>query len=169
MTAYLGIGSNLGDRMEFLKKAVRLLDETEGIRVAGVSPVYETVPAGGPPQGDYLNAAVALETSLEPRELMDACLAIEKSLGRVRNERWGPRIIDIDILLYGSRVISERGLDIPHPRMAERGFVLRPLADIAPDAVHPVLHAAIRELRDRIGSEGVRVRRDLVLEMPKAG
>ncbi len=169
MTAYLGIGSNLGDRMEYLKEAVRLLDEEEGIRIARVSPVYETVPVGGPPQGDYLNAAILVETSIEPRELMDACLAIEKSLGRVRKEHRGPRTIDIDILLYGARVISEGNLVVPHPNIAERGFVLWPLADIAPDAIHPVLRTTIQELRDRIGSEGVRVRTDLVLETPHTG
>ena len=165
MTVYLGLGSNLGDRMDNLNRAVRLIDEIEGASVRRVSPVYETAPVGGPPQGAYLNAAVEVAAAIEPRELLRLCKEIESRLGRTPSGPWGPRTIDIDILLAGEAVFAEPGLTVPHPRMAERGFVLYPLADIAPGAIHPVLGVTVAELRDRVGSAGVRRREDLMLSI----
>jgi len=115
--------------------------------VVAVSPFIETAPVGGPPESpDYLNAVAAIETELAPKELLEALLTVEHKLGRIRAERWGPRTIDLDLLLYDEVVIDEPDLTIPHPRMHERRFVLEPLAAIAPDVVHPVLHTSIREL-----------------------
>jgi 2-amino-4-hydroxy-6-hydroxymethyldihydropteridine diphosphokinase len=128
--AYLGIGSNLGDRAAHLQAAVDGLAATPGIRVAALSPVYETAPVGGPPQDDYLNAVVAVETTLEARALMGAGQRLEAAAHRVRGERWGPRTLDVDVLLVGDDEIHEPDLEVPHPRMTERDFVLVPLADL---------------------------------------
>ena len=134
--AYLGLGSNLGDRLANLQRAVDLLGE-RGPRVLRSSRVYETDPVGGPEQPDYLNAVVDAETELEPRGLLDACLAVEAALGRVRAERWGPRVIDVDLLTYDDREVGEPGLEIPHPRMHERAFVLVPLLELDADPPLP--------------------------------
>jgi 2-amino-4-hydroxy-6-hydroxymethyldihydropteridine diphosphokinase len=133
----IGLGSNLGDRQRSLDQAVRLLRADRDVHVLGRSAVYETPPAGGPPQGDYLNAAVLLVTSLDGRSLLERALAVERALGRVRSEetRWGPRVIDLDVLWIEGELIAEAGLEVPHPRLAERVFALRPLLDVVPDAV----------------------------------
>lgn len=131
--AFLGLGGNLGDPKASMAAALNNLDAHEAIRVIGVSSVYRTPPWGLTDQPDFLNAAAKLATSLPPRDLLDVCLAIERELKRVRTERWGPRGIDLDILLYGAAKIAEEGLSIPHPRMMERAFVLVPLLEIAPD------------------------------------
>lgn len=136
-TAYMGIGSNLGDRLANLQSAVELLAAQPGVKVVRSSRVYETDPVGGPPQTDYLNAVVEVETGLSPRELLDACMEVERLLGRIRNERWGPRIIDVDVLTYDEEEIDEPGLMVPHPRMHERGFVLVPLIELAADPALP--------------------------------
>jgi 2-amino-4-hydroxy-6-hydroxymethyldihydropteridine diphosphokinase len=136
--AYLGIGSNLGDRHAHLQLAVDALAATAGITVVAVSPVYETDPVGGPVQDDFLNAVVAVDTERSARDLLAACLAIEQVAHRVRTERWGPRTLDVDVLTYGGETISEPDLEVPHPRMRERAFVLAPLADLAPDLVPEV-------------------------------
>ena len=135
--AYLGLGSNLGDRLANLQVAVDELAKRQGIAPFRSSRVYETTPVGGPPQPDYLNVVVEVTTTLLPRELLGACLAVENEMGRVRNERWGPRIIDIDVLTYDGEEIDEPGLRIPHPRMHERGFVLAPLLELDPDPPLP--------------------------------
>jgi 2-amino-4-hydroxy-6-hydroxymethyldihydropteridine diphosphokinase len=135
-TAYLALGSNLGDRLEHLRAATSRLDATEGIDVVRSSRIYETDPVG-PPQPAYLNAVIAVDTTLEPRELLEACRGVEDALGRVRVERWGPRTIDVDILVYDERTVAEPGLEIPHPRMHERGFVLVPLGELDADAMLP--------------------------------
>lgn len=146
-TAYLGLGTNLGDRRANLHAAADAVVATPGVRGAELSPIYETAPVGGPAgQGDYLNAAMRIDTDLPPRDLLDTLLRIEQSLGRERRERWGPRVIDLDLLLYDDLSIDEPGLTLPHPRMHERAFVLRPLADLAPDLVHPVLGQTTVEL-----------------------
>jgi 2-amino-4-hydroxy-6-hydroxymethyldihydropteridine diphosphokinase len=134
--AYLGLGSNLGDRLEHLRGAVRLLARP-GVDPRRSSRVYETEPVGGPVQPDYLNAVLEVETSLPPRALLEACLGVEAELGRVRTERWGPRVIDIDVLTYGREEIAEPGLEIPHPRMHQRAFVLVPLLELDPDPPLP--------------------------------
>jgi 2-amino-4-hydroxy-6-hydroxymethyldihydropteridine diphosphokinase len=131
MRAYLGLGSNLGDRWRHLREAVESLPD-----VVTVSPVYETDPVGGPPdQEPYLNCVVELETERSARELLGICHRLEAAAGRVRTERWGPRTLDVDILLIGDQTIDEPDLQVPHPRMWERSFVLAPLADIAPELV----------------------------------
>ncbi|HXF57670.1 MAG TPA: 2-amino-4-hydroxy-6-hydroxymethyldihydropteridine diphosphokinase [Actinomycetota bacterium] len=134
--AYLGLGSNLGDRLANLQRAVELLGATEGVRVLRSSRVYETE-AVGPPQPDYLNAVAEVETTLPPRGLLEACRSVEERMGRVRGERWGPRVIDVDVLTYGREVVNEPDLAIPHPRMHERGFVLVPLLELEADPPLP--------------------------------
>jgi 2-amino-4-hydroxy-6-hydroxymethyldihydropteridine diphosphokinase len=133
--AYLGIGSNLGDRVENLQSAVDLLAATEDVVVVDVSPVYETTPVGGPVQGDFLNAVVAVDTGLGPYELLAAARAAEEAAHRVRAERWGPRTLDVDVLLYDDLRLDDPDLTIPHPRMAARDFVLAPLHDLDPALV----------------------------------
>jgi 2-amino-4-hydroxy-6-hydroxymethyldihydropteridine diphosphokinase len=128
--AYLGIGSNLGDRTARLQQAVDGLAANPGVHVAAVSPVYETTPVGGPPQPDYLNAVVAVDTDLSPRELLEVAHEVETEAERVRGERWGPRTLDVDVLLVGDEQVDEPDLVVPHPRIRERAFVLVPLADL---------------------------------------
>lgn len=130
---YLSLGGNLGDPAKSMGSALRMLDEDAGNRVSKVSSLYRTPPWGKLDQPDFLNAAAELVTTLSPRTLLELCLDAERRLKRVREERWGPRLIDIDILTYGEQVIHEAGLEVPHPRMLERAFVLAPLAEIAPD------------------------------------
>ena len=127
--AYLALGSNLGDRLEHLRDAVRLLGGTEGVEVTRSSRIYETEPVG-PPQPPYLNAVVDVRTTRSPRDLLEACRAVEDALGRVRAEPWGPRTIDVDVLTYDDETVDEPDLVIPHPRMHERGFVLVPLGEL---------------------------------------
>jgi 2-amino-4-hydroxy-6-hydroxymethyldihydropteridine diphosphokinase len=133
--AYLGIGSNLGDRLGYLQLAVDALVATADIEVVAVSRVYETAPVGGPPQDAYLNAVVAIDTGLDPFELLHECQRIEEHAQRVRAERWGPRTLDVDLLLLDDCRVDDPVLTLPHPRMWERGFVLAPLRDVAPDLV----------------------------------
>jgi 2-amino-4-hydroxy-6-hydroxymethyldihydropteridine diphosphokinase len=128
---FLGIGSNLGDRWHHLREAVASLPD-----VVATSPVYETDPVGGPGgQGPYLNCVVELSTSISARQLLGICHRLESAADRARNERWGPRTLDVDILLFGEAVIDEPDLQVPHPRMRERRFVLEPLRDLAPELV----------------------------------
>jgi 2-amino-4-hydroxy-6-hydroxymethyldihydropteridine diphosphokinase len=129
--AFLGLGSNLGDRQAYLREAVGSLSE-----VVAVSPIYETDPVGGPDgQGPYLNLVVEIDSDLSPRELLGVCHRLESAAGRVRQERWGPRTLDVDILWTDGEPVDEPDLQIPHPRMYERRFVMAPLADLAPDVV----------------------------------
>lgn len=132
---YLALGSNLGDRARHLQIAVDSLAAEPEVTVVAASSLYETDPVGGPEQGRFLNAVVALETELGPRELLVVAQSLEDDAGRVRVERWGPRTLDVDVLLVGDVVVSEPDLVVPHPRMWERGFVLAPLHDVAPDLV----------------------------------
>jgi 2-amino-4-hydroxy-6-hydroxymethyldihydropteridine diphosphokinase len=136
-TAFVGIGSNLGDREDNLRLAVELLSVEEGVDVTAVSEIRETEPVGPVEQGPFLNGAVRIETDLGPGELLERLLAIEQRLGRVREERWGPRTIDLDLLLYGDEAVDEPGLTVPHPRLHERRFALEPLADLAPSLEIP--------------------------------
>jgi 2-amino-4-hydroxy-6-hydroxymethyldihydropteridine diphosphokinase len=136
--AMIGLGSNLGDRAAMLEGALAALSSTPGVRIERVSSVCETEPVGGPTgQGPYLNAAAAIETTLEPLVLLRVLQAIEARFGRGRTVRWGERTLDLDLLLFDDRVIDSPELTVPHPRLAERRFVLEPLAEIAPDAVEP--------------------------------
>jgi 2-amino-4-hydroxy-6-hydroxymethyldihydropteridine diphosphokinase len=152
---FLGLGSNLGDREENIHEALRRLASHEHISLKQMSSIYETIPQGVKDQPDFLNAVVLIETDLDPIDLLDVVLQIEQDMGRVRNERWEPRKIDIDILLYDNTVMSAPDLTIPHPRMMERAFVMIPLAEIAPDLRLPGGKRA-SELADTLAGQGVR-------------
>jgi 2-amino-4-hydroxy-6-hydroxymethyldihydropteridine diphosphokinase len=147
---YIGIGSNLGDREQNIRRAVDMLGRVPGLSVRAVSANYETEPQGGPSEQPlFLNAAVALEGKVLPHPLLDLLKMIEHALGRdLDGERWGPRPIDLDILLIGDRVIDEPNLTVPHPRMRERLFVLEPLCEIAPYATHPLCKRSVMKLLD---------------------
>jgi 2-amino-4-hydroxy-6-hydroxymethyldihydropteridine diphosphokinase len=153
--AYVGLGSNIGDRLENLRRAVSLLGE-RGVAILRSSRVYETDPVGGPPQDPYLNAVVEAETAGTARDLLTASLGVEDAMGRIRTERWGPRVIDVDVLTFGREEVDEPGLTIPHPRMHERGFVLIPLLELDAD---PPLPGGRRAASLRLGAlelQGVR-------------
>ena len=150
-TAYLGLGSNLGDRQATLRQARLALDATAEIKVIAASRLYQTVPVGGPAdQPDYLNGALEIATTLEPLELLQRCQTIEATFGRQRSVRWGARTLDIDLLLFEQRIIASDTLQLPHPRLSERGFVLQPLCDLAPELVHPQQHQTLAALLENI-------------------
>ena len=161
-TAHLGLGSNLGNPARNLREAVGRIEAVPGVRVVKRSPVYRTEPVGGPPQPAYLNAAIEVETSLEPAALLRELREIERAMGRRRGRRNAPRTINLDILLFGRRVVRSACLAVPHPRMHERRFVLAPLADIAPRALHPgekkTVAGLLAKLRDAHRVERTRAR-----------
>ena len=130
MRAFLGLGSNLGNREALLRQAVASIPD-----LVAVSPLYETDPVGGPEQGAFLNLVVELDTAMSPRELLELCQELEAAAHRMRLERWGPRTLDVDVLLVGDLKVDEPDLEVPHPRMWQRRFVLAPLRDLAPDLV----------------------------------
>lgn len=154
LTVFLGLGGNLGDPQATFVRTRAALQADPRILECVASPLYRTPALGGPPdQPDYLNAVLGLQTDLAPQELLDLCQDLEQTEGRKRTERWGPRILDIDLLLYADQVICEKGLCIPHPRLHERLFVLCPLADLAPDIYHPLLQLEIKTLLARLPSD----------------
>lgn len=143
---YLAVGSNLGDRLSYLKKAQSLLKQA-GIFILRTSSIYETAPVGGPAeQAHYLNVIWKIKTILKPAKLLKQLVAIEKKLGRCRSERNAPRTIDLDILFYEDKIIEDKGLTIPHPKIQDRRFVLEPLAELCPRKKHPVLKKSVAEL-----------------------
>lgn len=143
---YLGLGSNMGDRAHQLQQAIQIIDRFQHIDVTSVSPIYETKPVGYTDQPQFLNLCIEIETTLKPQELLKRCLETEQALHRVRKIRWGPRTLDVDILLYGNEIIEEDNLIIPHPRMVERAFVLIPLNDIASKHIEPRSQRLIENL-----------------------
>jgi 2-amino-4-hydroxy-6-hydroxymethyldihydropteridine diphosphokinase len=158
---YVAMGSNLGDRDAHLAAGVTALRQTEGIEVVSVSSLYETDPVGPAPQGPYLNGAVQLATHLPPGALLARLLEIEAGEGRTRGaERNSPRTLDLDLLFYGKLTLAESDLKIPHPRLAERPFVLEPLRDLAPDFIHPILGQSIEQLAGRVHNPTAVRRRD---------
>lgn len=149
--AYIGLGANLGRREKTITAALNALETTREIEVASVSSLYETDPVGGPPgQPKFLNAAAHLRTTLSPERLLKVCIRIEEALGRRRDVHWGPRTIDLDLLLYDREIRASAELTLPHPFLHERRFVLEPLAEIAPELVHPILEQTVREMLDTL-------------------
>ena len=156
LKAYLSIGSNVGNRSLNLKKAVLLLSKYGNIRVLRVSPLYETEPVGEVKQRYFLNGVAEIKTELAPFRLLAVCKEIEKKLKRKKTVKWGPRIIDLDIILYGNRIVKQKGLTVPHKEMIKREFVLRPLVDLNKKGVHPVVKKSFSKLLKEVkGGEKV--------------
>jgi len=151
--AYIGLGANLADREGTIEQAVGLLGAQPGIEVVSVSSLRETEPWGRVAQPAFVNGAVAVETTLEPRALLGVLLDVERRLGRVRDERWGPRTIDLDLLLYGDVVLDEPGLTVPHPRLHERAFALEPLQELDPELAVPG-RGSVADLLAALAGEG---------------
>jgi 2-amino-4-hydroxy-6-hydroxymethyldihydropteridine diphosphokinase len=150
-TVYIGLGSNLGDREGNIRRALALLIQTPQVYIRRISSFVETAAQGGPEDSPpFLNAAVEVRTPLPAQALMSILLGIEQQMGRVRREKWEPRLIDLDLLLFGDQIISSEDLIVPHPLMHERAFVLKPLADIAPKAIHPALNATVEGLLEAL-------------------
>ncbi|WP_217247794.1 2-amino-4-hydroxy-6-hydroxymethyldihydropteridine diphosphokinase [Streptomyces sp. AC602_WCS936] len=166
--AVVALGANLGNRLETLQGAIDALEDTPGVRVKGVSPVYETEPWGVDPdsQPSYFNAVVILKTTLPPSSLLERAHAVEEAFHRVRDERWGPRTLDVDIVAYADVVSDDPQLTLPHPRAHERAFVLAPWHDVDPDAQLPG-HGPVADLLDAVTREGVAPRTDLELRLPE--
>ncbi|PLT33046.1 2-amino-4-hydroxy-6-hydroxymethyldihydropteridine diphosphokinase [Bacillus sp. V5-8f] len=156
--AFLSIGSNIGERVTFFKKAIQLLDRDKGIKIIDMSSLYETDPVGYTEQDMFLNAVLKIETEYSPEQLLNKCLEIEQELGRKREIHWGPRTLDLDILLYNNENIEAENLSVPHPRMLERAFVIIPLLEIDPDIMLPKMEKplthVLKQIKDR---EGVRL------------
>ncbi|NET31241.1 MAG: 2-amino-4-hydroxy-6-hydroxymethyldihydropteridine diphosphokinase [Cyanothece sp. SIO1E1] len=152
----IALGSNLGDSLAILQDALITLAQTEGIELQAQSHIYQTA-AVGPPQPDYMNACAVLETTLAPVELLQALLKTEADFGRVRRQRWGPRLLDLDLLLFEHLILDTPNLQVPHPRLHERAFVLVPLAEIASDWIEPISKKAIAELVQAVDCSKVRL------------
>lgn len=153
---YIALGSNLEDRLAYLGSAILYLSQHPQVNIIALSSIYETAPVGYTDQGAFYNMVIEVRTSLPPMDVMELCLHIEQRLGRVRTIENGPRTIDLDILYYEEQIITEPNLVIPHPRLQERAFVLVPLAEIAPDVIHPVLKATNIDMLQQLSLEGIR-------------
>jgi len=166
--AVLSLGSNLGNRLETLQGAIDALEDTPGVRIKAVSPVYETAPWGVEPgsQPSYFNAVVLLKTTLPPSSLLERAHAVEEAFHRVREERWGARTLDVDIVAYADVVDDDPHLTLPHPRAHERAFVLAPWHDVEPEAQLPGV-GSVADLLDAVTREGVTARKDLELHLPE--
>jgi len=164
-TVVLALGSNLGDRLANLQAAVDALGAGSGLDELAVSPVYQTAPVGGPPQPDYLNAVLVAATSLPPRAVLARGRAAEAALGRVRGPRWGPRTLDVDVIVYGNEIRCDPELTLPHPRAHERAFVLAPWHDVDPGAAIPG-RGPVADLLAALPADGVRRCRDVGLRLP---
>ncbi len=151
----IALGSNLGDSINIIDTTITLLSQHPCLESINYSPWYRTTPIG-PPQPDYLNGCAILETSLTPEDLLQTLLAIEQKFGRIRREKWGPRTLDLDLLLYDDLILDTPNLTIPHPLMLDRAFVLVPLADIAATWVHPITKKTIQEHLNGLNCEGVK-------------
>lgn len=149
-TVYIGIGSNLGDRQKNCLQAVERMDRMSGCRMMGCSDWFLTKPVGVKDQEWYVNGVASLTTDISPQDLLKRLLKIEADMGRIRKERWGPRNIDLDILLYGQEIIHESDVNIPHPRMYLRRFVLEPMNQLAPDLIHPELRLTMKALLEKL-------------------
>jgi 2-amino-4-hydroxy-6-hydroxymethyldihydropteridine diphosphokinase len=156
MLSAIALGSNLGHSLQILESAVATLDKMPEISVQARSHWYQTK-AVGPPQPDYLNGCLVLDTTLSPQALLQVLLEVEKQAGRIRRERWGPRTLDLDLLLYEDWILHTPDLDIPHPRMGDRAFVLVPLAEIAPDWIEPISGKAIADLVQTVDCSEVKL------------
>jgi len=152
--AYIGLGSNLGRRENYLRKSLAQLGQLRGIDILKISSLYQSEALGGPPQGRFLNAVVKVNVSLLPLELLQKMKAIEKKLGRTRNRKWGPRTIDLDLLTYGHKILKKQKLVVPHPRYHLRRFVLEPFCQLSPHFRHPTLRKETRTLLDQLTSTG---------------
>jgi 2-amino-4-hydroxy-6-hydroxymethyldihydropteridine diphosphokinase len=161
----IAMGSNLGDRLDYLQGGLDGLFDTPRITFLAVSPVYQTAPVGGPEQPDYLNAVVIAETTMPARAVLERCLSLEDAYGRVRDERWGPRTLDLDLIIYGDEVSNSPGLTLPHPHAHERAFVLAPWHDADPQAQLPG-HGPVADLLAALGTAGVARVEGAVLHPP---
>ena len=162
--AYIGFGSNIGDRLAHIQNAIHTLSKTEGITVKKISSLYKTDPVGYEAQAQFLNGVAAIQTSLSPLPLLHTLKDIETAIGRKHRIRWGPREIDLDILVYGDLCVQTEKLVVPHPEMHLRGFVLVPLAELAPNLVHPIFQVSIQTLLNRLeDSKSVLKEEDCVL------
>lgn len=146
MYCYLGLGSNLGDKLEFITKAIKQISRLKNVEITRTSSMITTAPYGKTDQPDFLNCVIKLETDLKPEDLLKKCLHIENQLGRIRKEKWGPRTIDIDILLYEDNIINSELLVLPHPQLHKREFVLTSLNELCPNLVHPILNKKIKDI-----------------------
>ncbi len=155
-TSAIALGSNLGDSQQILEQALQTLDQIPGIKVKTHSSWYRTAPIG-PTQPDFLNGCALLQVQINPHNLLQTLLGIEDDFGRVRQERWGPRTLDLDVLLFENQIVATPDLEVPHPRLRERAFVLVPLAEIAPDWIEPVSGKTVAQLATQVDQSGVQL------------
>ncbi len=155
ITTYIAMGSNMGDRLNYLEETISCFWLYRQLKMKKASSIYETAPLGKTDQPSFLNCVLEIDTIFTPQTLLGTMQVVENRLGRQRTEKWGPRTIDLDVLLYGDQLINTPGFIVPHPRMSERAFVMIPLIEIAPDLIHPVFKKTIKELADVLPKENM--------------